>query len=286
MGVSLGRTTRALALSCHPGPVVMVTSFAVVLAVALGFDPGRVLVIALATLLGQLSIGFSNDWIDAGRDTEVRRTDKPIAAGRIRVSTVRAAAVLTAALGVVAGFTLGPAAGIAHTIAVAGGWSYNAWLKNTVFSVLPFLVSFGVYPLFVTLSAAEPAWSAPWVIAVGALLGVAIHFTNVLPDLDEDARTGIRGTPHRLGLIPSGLVAFGTLLVASALVAFAPIVADPQRAPTVASVVGLAVNAAIAGAGVFLVLTRPPQRLLFQFIAGSGLLTVVLLALSGTRLVA
>jgi 4-hydroxybenzoate polyprenyltransferase len=33
----------------------------------------------------------------------------------------------------------------------------------------------------------------------GALLGVGAHLLNVLPDLEEDAATGVRGLPHRLG---------------------------------------------------------------------------------------
>ena len=42
--------------------------------------PGCVAV-AVAVLAGQLSTGWSNDWFDAGRDTAVGRTDKPIVAG-------------------------------------------------------------------------------------------------------------------------------------------------------------------------------------------------------------
>ena len=60
-----------------------------------------------------------------------------------------------------------------------------------------------------------PAW---WAIATGAVFGVAIHCTNVLPDLVDDEATGVRGFPHRLGLRLSGVVAFGSLVVAALLV--------------------------------------------------------------------
>ena len=50
--------------------------------------------VAVAVLSGQLSTGWSNDWIDAERDRSVGRTDKPIAAGLVTVSTVRTASFL------------------------------------------------------------------------------------------------------------------------------------------------------------------------------------------------
>ncbi|MGH3680824.1 MAG: UbiA family prenyltransferase, partial [Natronosporangium sp.] len=42
------------------------------------------------------------------------------------------------------------------------------------------------------------------------------HFANVLPDLADDAATGVRGLPHRLGAIGSALAATGLLLAATA----------------------------------------------------------------------
>ena len=72
-----------------------------------------------------------------------------------------------------------------------------------------------VLPSLVTLSAAEPSLSAPWAWVAGAALGVAIHLTNVLPDLDDDARTGVRGLPHRLGRRVSAVIAAVALDMAS-----------------------------------------------------------------------
>ena len=61
------------------------------------------------------------------------------------------------------------------------------------------MVSFGVLPAIATLGQAYPRFPRPGCSAAGALLGVAAHVTNVLPDLADDDRTGIRGLPHRLG---------------------------------------------------------------------------------------
>jgi 4-hydroxybenzoate polyprenyltransferase len=40
---------------------------------------------------------------------------------------------------------------------------------------------------------------AAWTVATGALLGVGAHLLNALPDLADDAATGVHGLPHRLG---------------------------------------------------------------------------------------
>jgi len=39
--------------------------------------------VTIAVLLGQLSIGWQNDWTDAERDRAAGRADKPISAGEI-----------------------------------------------------------------------------------------------------------------------------------------------------------------------------------------------------------
>ena len=104
-------------------------------------------------------------------------------------------------------FLLSWAMGLAHLIALASAWSYNAGLKSTPISVLPFIVSFGLLPSLVTLSADPPSLAAAWAWVAGAALGVAVHLTNVLPDLEDDAQTGVRGLPHRLGRRASAVIA-------------------------------------------------------------------------------
>ncbi|RST21825.1 hypothetical protein EF908_19875, partial [Streptomyces sp. WAC04770] len=50
-----------LALACHPGPVVAVTSLACALAAGVGLSPGRFALVGAAVLAGQLSVGWCND---------------------------------------------------------------------------------------------------------------------------------------------------------------------------------------------------------------------------------
>ena len=278
---------RLLLASSHPGPTVTVTVLATVLAAASGHEPGTVVLVALAVLAGQLSIGLANDWIDADRDRAVGRTDKPVALGRISVGEVRAAALGTAAVAVVLSLLLGPVAAVAHLVLVAAGWAYDAGLKRTAFSVVPFLVAFGLLPV-VSVAAGGgqlPAW---WAVATGAVFGVAIHCTNVLPDLVDDEATGVRGFPHRLGLRLSGVVAFGSLMLGAVLVLLGQVVGDdPVGVPgVVLAVVATVAVLVLAAAGIRLVLTGPPTRTLFRLVIASSLVLVVELGLAGARLVA
>src|SRR4051794_41679632 len=68
-------------MSCHPGPALAVTVVATLLAVAAGAPARTVALVGAAFGVGQLSIGWSNDWLDAARDVAVGRGDKPVAAG-------------------------------------------------------------------------------------------------------------------------------------------------------------------------------------------------------------
>ncbi|MFZ7088008.1 UbiA family prenyltransferase [Curtobacterium sp. RRHDQ10] len=281
----LGRV-RHLAASSHPGPTATVTVLATVLAVALGLGPLRIVVIALVVLVGQLSIGLANDWIDADRDRLVGRSDKPVARGLIPVSTVRTAAIACGLVAVAASFLLGPAAGIAHTVLVASGWAYDAWLKRTPASVVPFIVAFGLLPAVVTLAGPTPVLPAAWAAATGAVFGVAIHFTNVLPDLADDRATGVVGLPHRLGRRVTGVLAFAALAVAGGLVLGGqfggPDPVGGWRAGL--AVAGFAVTVGLAVVGAVIVVRRPPTRLLFRLVIVASLVLVVELALSGSRL--
>jgi len=278
--------TAALLGSTHPGPTVVVTVLAVVLGASSGLPLGRLVLLALAVLLGQASIGFANDWLDAGRDRAVGRTDKPVARGLVSVSAVRRAAVVCGVLMLVPSYALGPAAGTAHLVLVASGWAYDLGLKRTPVSVVPFVVSFGLLPAVATLAAAPPSPPAAWAVAVGAVFGIAIHFTNVLPDLDDDARTGIVGLPHRLGRTVSGVVAFAALAVAAVLLLSGRLGGDSSAPGLVAAAVGTAVTLGIAVVGVRLVFAGRVDRTLFRLIMVAAVLLVVQLALSGGTVVA
>lgn len=179
---------------------------------------GEVVLVGLAVLAGQLSIGWSNDAIDAERDRSVGRPDKPTVAGAVSVRTLTTAARVALAAAVVLSLALGAGAAAVHLLGgVAMGWAYNLGLKATAVSPVPYAVAFGTLPSVASLAVTE-LWAPLWLTAAGAAIGVAAHIANTLPDLAEDAATGVRGLPHRLGEGPSRWLAAGVLGGAVAVV--------------------------------------------------------------------
>lgn len=110
-------------------------------------------------------------------------------------------------------------AGTVHLLAVALAWLYNIKLKSTLASVIPYLISFGLLPAFVTLGLNGHPWPRLWAMTSAALLGAGAHFVNALPDLETDRASGVFGLPHRLGFMLS--LVLGAFLVAASTVVIA-----------------------------------------------------------------
>lgn len=256
---------RALWGATHPGPTLVVTVLSLALGLAAGVEPARLALLVVAVFAGQVSVGLSNDAIDGARDAAVGRTDKPIAGGAITPERALAVAVASAILAVVLSVPLGPGLVAAHAIALASAWAYNAGLKSTPFSIAPFVLSFGLFPSFATLSLVPPALAAPWASVAGAALGAAVHLTNVVRDLDDDRRTGVRGLPHRLGARAS------VVLAACGIGAGAVAVLLGTDA-TVLGVVFFVAVVGVAVGAVVVVFVRAPGRAVFQLTMLAALL--------------
>ena len=264
-------TLAPLVRACHPEPTAAVTALAAALAASVGASP---LLVGLAFLSGQLSVGWTNDWVDAARDLRVGRQDKPVVQG-LPVATVRAAALLALTACVPLSLALGARAGAAHLVAVASAWLYNTWLKATVASFLPYAVSFGLVPSIVTLAAG--AGAAPWwATGAGALLGVGAHGANVLPDLADDEATGVRGLPHRLGRPVTTALSGVALVAATVLLATGP-------GTSAVGVLAVVVSVGVFGTGLVLA-RRPGSRAAFLAVLVVAAVDVGLLLLRGASL--
>ncbi len=249
----VGRSGRSSVLpllrSAHIGPGMATTSLTALLTAADRLPATTAARAVGAVFLGQLSIGWGNDLVDAARDTAVHRADKPIASGTVEKRAV--ATGLVASLVGCAGMSasLGRRSATAHlACGVAPAHAYNVWLKATAYSWLPYAVAFGALPSVV--SEAGHGRAAPiWVTVPAAALGVCAHILNTLPDLGHDDATGVRGLPHRLGERRGQQVA--TALAASAstvLVVGAPGAPTPLGW-TALGVVGILSLAALTGSG-------------------------------------
>jgi len=262
--------------AAHAPPAAAVTVLVTALAAAWGRDPGGTVLVALAVLSGQLSVGWSNDVIDLRRDLAAGRLDKPLVTGVVPARVVAVAAGCSLLLCVPLSLARDPLAGAAHLAGVAAAWAYNLGVKRTVLSWLPYALGFALLPAFVTLGLPGQPRPPLWLLGAGALLGVGAHAANVLPDIDADLAAGVRGLPQRLGRRGARLLGASALAGASVL-----LVLGPPGAPGAVGWAGLAVTGAL---GVLVMLppgADPASRLPFLATLGLAAVDVGLLLLRG-----
>ena len=200
----------------HPLPAAAVTALVGLVTAARGADPATVGWVVASTAAGQGSVGWSNDYLDRHRDRAAGRTDKPLVGGEVSPRAVLVGAVVALPASALLSIPVGlPEAGV-MAFAVASAWGYNLGLKATALSWVPYAVSFGLAPVYIWLATSAGDPPPPWLVAGTAALGVSAHLLNVIPDLEADRRTTVRGLPHRLG--PKGSLFLACVLLAAAVV--------------------------------------------------------------------
>jgi 4-hydroxybenzoate polyprenyltransferase len=264
---------RELLRASHPEPGITVTAIAVALAAASGRAVVGVVAVGAAVYAGQLSVGWHNDWLDAARDQVAERADKPVARGTLTRSAVGLGACVALAACVPLSFLSGWRAAVAHVAAVALAWGYNAGLKATVLSWLPYALSFSLLVAFVSLGLPGSPGPPAWALGAAALLGTGAHLANAAPDIDADQATGVRGLPLRLGYERSVAGAAVLLVAASALIAVGPGRLQWQ-------VVGLPIAVAFVVGG-SLGARRPGSRRLFRAAMAVAVVDVAMLVAQG-----
>lgn len=266
------RKAVALFRSTHPLPSLSVASFAVLFGMGSGLSLDRLALVGLAVLTQQFSVGLSNDWLDAARDKEVDRSDKPVAQGLISTSAVRAASLVSAVAALALSYILGTSSLMLMIPMLAIGWAYNLGLKSNGLSVVTYIIGFGMLPAYVTLSQQQPELPPAWLILVSALLGVAAHFANVLPDLLDDRKTGVRALPHILGQRTSALVISISATLASLL-----LVTQSTNLHPIIAVLGFGMTVALALTASFLALKPKPPKLVFYLLIAASMVNVLML---------
>jgi 4-hydroxybenzoate polyprenyltransferase len=223
----------------------VVTTAVTALAASLGRGGLALIAIALAVLLGQLSVGWSNDAFDANFDSRAERIEKPIVSGILSARTVGIAAVLAALLCIPLSYlAAGPIGGSAHVVAVASAWLYNLWFKKTLLSPLPYVVSFGLVAPFLTYGLHPSQPPAAWFVATLASLGLAAGMANGIPDVDSDRDVAIGGLVARLGARKSAVVS--AIAVVAATFLLVPHLGG--HVAIAAAILTVSVVAAVAGA--------------------------------------
>jgi 4-hydroxybenzoate polyprenyltransferase len=237
-------SVAALLRAAHPVPAASVTALVTGAAVARGVGAGAAVLVGLSTAASQLSVGWSNDYLDRDEDRSAGRVGKPVVAGRVAPRTLWAGAWIAAAACLASAVVLGVGPAVVMATALTAAWAYNLGLKRTPLSWVPYAVAFGLAPVFVWL-VADGALPPAWVPVATAALGTAGHLTNVLPDLERDRRARARGLPHLLGptlsLASAAALLGGTLALilamGSPVTASSAVVASAAGALVVAVVV-------------------------------------------------
>ncbi len=204
---------RAFWRLLHPLPSLLTVGAAgaFVLLAARGLPPiGRLFHLLAIEAAMQFSISAFNDYFD--REVDTGRTDKPVATG---VISPRAAWSIGLALGlsaIVLALPLGLWVSVLTIIGLGGGLLYDAGLKYTAFSWLPFMLAFPTLPLWAWAGASPNGQIPPklfWEIPVVAVLVVGLHLADTIPDLRADSAAGVRGLAHRLGATRSLALCWG-----------------------------------------------------------------------------
>ena len=220
----IGSQVLPLLRAAHIGPTVAVTTVVALLAVGQDLPAARGVVVTAAVFAGQLTIGWGNDLVDAPRDHQVGRTDKPLATGELRASTVAACLAVAAVACVVLSFLVGWRSGLVHLgLGVASGHAYNLWLKRTPWSWLPYAVAFGTLPAVVTLAELPHHWPPALDDGDrGRSRRRRRTSSTRCPISSADEATGVRGLPHRLGAGASRVAAIVLLVAASVVAVLGP----------------------------------------------------------------
>jgi 4-hydroxybenzoate polyprenyltransferase len=188
----------------------------------------RLLLLGAMVGAQQVAISLHNDWSDADLD----RATKPwraVPSGVAPAGAVRAAAWALAAVSLVLAVPGGRRLVLLDAAGTGAGFVYNARLKRTPWSWLPFALAFPLIPLFG--AAALDAWPRRWwtLFLVGAPAVLVVHLSDAIPDLEGDARAGAGGLARRLGRDRATRLCLGAL-GGSALVGIALGLARGDRA--------------------------------------------------------
>jgi 4-hydroxybenzoate polyprenyltransferase len=190
----------AIALATHLPQTLAMVGASAVLCYLLGVTSDKTLLVVAAVLCGQVSVGWSNDYIDSKVDKQLARSDKPVVRDQLDPQTLRLPIILALVALIPLSFAAaGFIGGAAHLLAVASAWAYNLFLSRTIWSWVPYTVSFSLLMVFIVQAASTNFWPTSLFLLTAAMVGVVAHLLNALPDIDRDVASGVGGLAVSLG---------------------------------------------------------------------------------------
>ena len=230
------RRLEGFVRACHAPPTVAVSVVMTVFAWSLGWQGWSLALVFVTVLVGQLSVGWSNDAFDAAVDARAGRLRKPTVQNVVSARALWIAASIALVCAIALSWLVaGPVGGSFHVFAIAMGWLYTVALVRTSWSWLPYALAFGAMPFFLSLGL-DGELPPTWTVLAFATVAVSGHLANALPDLDSDRAAGLGGLAVRLSERRSVLLCWVLLAVGTAVIAFGTAARSPLTAVVLVAV--------------------------------------------------
>lgn len=250
----------------HPAPALAVTLLSAALGAILLAQAGEPLDIRWIATVGavagsQIFTGATNDLVDRVRDEVAGRMGKPLPAGDLSPEGALWVASGGLALQLAASLRLGPLPLLLGAAATLSALSYNLWLSRTPFSVVPYLVSFGILPLWIAAGVGVDLSRVLPAVPLVAPFAAAAHLVNIARDFEVDRATGSRNLAQVIGYRTAIWLAWAMAMAVGIGVGLALTLGGRTTAQTL--VIGLIGVVAVAqGAG-------SPQRLWYGMLVAA-----------------
>ena len=256
----------------HPFPSVVVSATGVGFALLASTNlPSPIELLRLIALFftSQLAIGAFNDYCDAELDA-TSKAHKPIPSGAVPRPAALGITCLFAACALALGASYGAATFLFTVLATAAGLLYDFPFKRTAWSWLPYVLGVPLLPLWAWSAVRVLPTAAGWAYPIGALLALALHLANALPDDAGDRASGSRGLVQEIGHSRAVWMLRAAFLAGLGLAAFA--IASNGGAFSYVAALG---GSVLGGVGVLKSTSQSPGGGGFELLAvGSGLLAV------------
>jgi 4-hydroxybenzoate polyprenyltransferase len=233
----------------HPAPAFAVTLLSAALGLILLSRAGqpadeRWWLTVLAVAGSQVFTGATNDLADRDRDQAAGRMEKPLVAGHISPNAALWVASGGLAVQLATSLWLGAAPLVLGLVATASAVGYNLALSRTPYSFVPYLVSFGILPLWIASGVGFDLGLALPAVPLASLLAVAAHLANTLRDFDSDAAAGSRSLAQVIGRQSTRRLAVVSAMAAGlGMVLALALAGDPDLVSFALSLAGVAVLA-------------------------------------------
>lgn len=207
----------------HPWAVLVVMAATAILGLlATGGHPapGRYALMLAAMFGGQIAIGAINEYRDRDLDAETN-PGKPIPAGWVHPWEALLLAGVALLVMILAGAALGPLSLLLVCLGTGAGLLYDLWLKRTIWSWLPYLFALPLVPVWVWISLARFQPLLLVLYPLGALMTLAVHLAQSLPDVERDRAGGSLGLAARLGRSRALAACWGASILAAIAVPLA-----------------------------------------------------------------